>query len=66
MATHPLEAKRYTVFVKRLVAAVAVSALSVIGIAPAATAASSSSSDHKIVKISKKPAPIQNNAIDWD
>ncbi|MGA8850628.1 MAG: hypothetical protein WB508_02805 [Aeromicrobium sp.] len=51
-------------FVKRLVAAVAVATFSVIGIAPAATAASSS--DTKGAKTSQKPASGPQHRIDWD
>lgn len=52
-------------FVKRLVAAAAISTLSVIGIAPAATAASSSS-ETQIAKVTTKPAPSPQRMIDWD
>ncbi len=51
-------------FVKRLVAAAAITTLSFVGIAPAASAAPKSS-DVKIVKTIGTPtAPIKS--IDWD
>ena len=51
-------------FIKRLVAAAAISTLSIVGIAPAATAASKSS-DVKIVKTTPKHVK-PGSAIDWD
>lgn len=54
-------------FVKRLVAVVAVSALSVIGIAPAASAAKSKDTTTvSVTKAPTKPGSNYQNRIDWD